>query len=72
MESIGKLKMGKSLGPDNISSEIIKASGQILAPIPLKIFNHILTYGEYPKQWAIGLITPLHKKGSPFLTDNSR
>ena len=41
-------------------------------PVLVKIFNHVLTTGSYPKAWAEGMITPLYKKGSPLQTDNYR
>ena len=28
------------------------------------MFNKILNSGSFPKQWATGLIVPIHKKGS--------
>ena len=57
---------------DGISNEILKATSNIILPILVKLFNKVLTHGTYPKDWSLGIITPLHKKGSPFLTDNNR
>ena len=72
LNAISKLKLGKAPGPDSISSEIIKATTPIITPILVKLFNYIMSNGTYPKLWSIGLITPLLKKGSPFITDNYR
>ena len=70
--AINKLKSGKSPGIDCISGEIIKASGKIIAPILVKLFNNILISGTYPSTWTMGLLTPIHKKGSFLLPDNYR
>jgi hypothetical protein len=71
-EAISSLKSGKAAGPDNLSAELIKATKDQIVPSLTKIFNHIMATGMYPASWAQGIITPLHKKGSPLLTDNYR
>ena len=61
--AIKSLKLGKATGLDQISNEMIKA-GQSAFIAPLcKIFNLILTSGQYPAKWTKGKILPLHKKG---------
>jgi len=71
-DAIITLKAGKAAGSDNISGEIIKASAPIILPILKKMFNCILTKGTYPKEWAEGMISPIHKKGSKLNPDNYR
>ena len=70
--SILQLKPGKTPGIDGIQSEIIKASCTIIAPVLVKIFNYMLQEGKYPSSWMLGIISPIHKKGSPYITDNYR
>ena len=72
VKGISELKAGKAPGLDNISSEIIKSIADMITPVLTKTFNLILSSGTYPSTWAEGVITPLHKKGSPKLTDNYR
>ena len=61
--AIKSLKLGKATGLDQISNEMIKA-GQSAFTAPLcKMFNLILTSGQYPAKWTRGKILPLHKKG---------
>ena len=64
LSAIKQLKLDKSAGLDCILNEMIKA-GQcgLLHPI-LKLFNLILSTGNYPTEWSLGKIIPLHKKGS--------
>ena len=71
-EAVSRLKSGKAPGADNISSEIVKASACMILPLLTKLFNRILSHGSYPKIWAEGMITPLHKKGSQLSPDNYR
>jgi hypothetical protein len=71
-KAIRGLKPGKAAGPDNLISEIIKASATIILPPLQKAFNHILVRGTYPILWSEGIITALHKKGSLYDPDNYR
>ena len=60
-KAISELKNNKAVGLDSISNEMIKAAQGSLAPCFLKLFNACLSNGQYPSQWFIGYITPLHK-----------
>ena len=60
---IKKLQNNKTNGLDSISNEMIKASAPIILPFLVIFFNKILETKEYPDQWAVGTITPLHKSG---------
>lgn len=53
----------KSPGIDNISSEIIKASYDVIAPSLLYLYNRMFRNGEYPRAWGDGIIAPIFKKG---------
>jgi hypothetical protein len=70
--AISKLKAGKSPGTDLISSEIIKACSNSILSLLTKLFNLILVKGQYPKCWTEGIISTIHKKGSPSSPDNYR
>ena len=70
---IKKLKNNKASGLDSISNEMIKASAPIILPFLVIFFNKILETKEYPDEWAVGIITPVHKSGGAIdNTDNYR
>lgn len=62
-KAISKLKNSKSPGLDKISNNMLKCAQNELLPSLEKIFNACLTSGNYPKNWAAGYITPIHKSG---------
>ena len=69
---ISKLKCNKSPGLDNISNQMIKAGQNILLPSLQKLFNLCLINGHYPKSWASGYITTIHKSGDQTNPNNYR
>ena len=58
------LKSGKALGIDNISNEMIQSLLECYPGIILLLFNSILESNEIIPEWIIGIIVPIHKKGS--------
>ena len=60
---IKKLQNNKANGLDSISNEMIKASAPIILSFLVIFFNKILETKEYPDEWAVRTITPLHKSG---------
>lgn len=56
-------KNNKSPGVDNITSEMIKSSYEIISPFLLKLYKHLYSKGEYPRSWGEGIISPIFKKG---------
>lgn len=69
---INELKCNKSPGFDLITSEILKLLIQEVK-FPLSyLINKILNDGYFPKSFKIGLIKPLHKKGSKDTVENYR
>ena len=65
-----RLKNGKAAGIDGIPSEFYKHVTNELAVPFCTIFNYIFDNGDYPSQWAEGLINALHKKS--YNPDNYR
>ena len=41
---------------------MLKYGRHFLMPSILKVFNHVLKTGDFPKQWITGVITPIYKK----------
>ncbi len=66
------LKAGKGHGIDIISNEMIKILVDCYPEIILKLFNAILKSGKVLPQWILGLIVPIHKKGSKSVPANYR
>lgn len=65
-------KNNKSPGPDEISTEILKASFEIIAPHITTLFNRIFNTAVYPENWGLGYIAPIFKSGDPKLPKNYR
>ena len=71
-KAIQKLKCKKAAGVDGISAEFYKYGCNELLPALELLFNTILTNGEYPSEWATGIIHPVYKKGDHGVPDNYR
>ena len=71
---IGKLKQGKSPGPDGILPEHIIHSGPIFKLWLKKIFNYIISLEVVPQSFSNTTIVPIYKgKGrDPMQTSNYR
>ena len=67
-----KLKNKKAPGYDGIVGEFLKFAPENIVEILYLVFNAILDRGEWPEQWATGLISPVHKKGCINECDNYR
>lgn len=62
-EALLQLKNGKSPGHDKITSEMVKNMGEDGTRLLLEIFNKVWKEERIPKDWEIGRIVPIHKKG---------
>ena len=69
---IRKLKNNKASGTDGIPGEFYRYIADELVTPFCTIFNYIFERGEYPSQWAEGIINALHKKGDQLNPDNYR
>ena len=65
-------KNNSSYGLDNVCSEAIKSSFDLIPDYLLNIVNHIFNTGEYPESWGHGIIAPIFKSGDPNLEKNYR
>lgn len=72
MDAISKLKANTSGGLQLVSNNIIKSAQNYILPSLKLLFNKILTYGIYPKNWAHGYISPIFKSGSKDDPNNYR
>ena len=70
--SIKSLKLGKSGGPDGLVAEMIINTTNVISTILLPLLNKILTFGEYPENWSLSILCPIHKSGSMSDSNNFR
>ena len=72
LKGIQRLKGGKAVASDLISNDMIKASGDIIAPVLTFLFNRILKNEYPPDVWGLGIIVPLLKSGESTDVNNYR
>ncbi len=73
VKAVKELKGGKASGLDSISNDYLKSTVDVLAPIYVKLFNHILQTGQIPSTWLVGKIVPIFKdKGDRLKPENYR
>ena len=60
---IDKLKDKKAAGIDTIISELLKNLDEPTLNIIVKILNKIFDLGDFPEEWAVGIIAILSKGG---------
>ena len=53
---INKLKSGKAAGIDKINAELLKNLDDDTVIILVNIINKIFDSGEFPEEWALGII----------------
>ena len=70
--SIKQLANRKSPGVNGITSELIKAVGDIMTKTLTNLFNKIIVTENSPNEWSKMIITPIHKKGDKPNTANYR
>ena len=70
--SLGRIKHGKSPGPDRILGDFLKFFKFVLAFPLTKLFNFVWETAAFPVSWAQSIIVPLHKKGSTTDPNNYR
>ena len=62
-DGIKTLKRDKSTGFDNMMNEYIIMSKNFIKPVLCKLFNCILSAGDFPELWVKSIIIPVFKKG---------
>ena len=66
------LKSGKATGMDNLSNEMIFCLTENYPELVVKLYNLILSKNKTIPDWSIGMIVPIHKKGSQRDPENYR
>lgn len=72
VEAVNRLKARKSPGEDNIPAELIQAAGPELWHRTHQIAVKVWEEEKLPDAWQIGLLIPIHKKGSKLECENYR
>ena len=71
-EAIKKLKSNKAAGIDCTIPEVFKLFSDYHVSVVVKLFNHLMNTGDFPKEWAVGIIVPIFKKGITANLNNYR
>lgn len=72
VEAIHELKNNKAAGADNVAGELLRHGGPDLWERLHNIISRIWREETLPDDWKIGLLVPIHKKGSKQVCDNYR
>ena len=71
-QQLSSLNPNKSMGPDNLSGQVLKSCAQSIA-LPLQlIFNLSFKTGSIPSEWKLAHIIPIHKKDDKNDIENYR
>ncbi|GFR49039.1 hypothetical protein Agub_g11063, partial [Astrephomene gubernaculifera] len=78
--ALKSLRNNKSGGLDRVPAECFKCATRevegrrmfVLAPYLLKLLEHIRSTGDYPVQFEVSALTPIHKKGDVMEKGNYR
>lgn len=71
-DSLRRAKPKKALGRDGVHNEMMKLEIPLMADLLAEVCSSIGRTRRYPKEWHIGLLTLIHKKGDPVLLKNYR
>jgi len=69
--ALGKMKNGKAVGPDNISSEAWKVLGQLRTLYLTSKLNEIMEREKIPAEWRKSTLIPVFKKKGDILQCNN-
>ena len=72
LKILGKLKPGKSPGPDGLHPRVLKEIGPEIAPALTTIFKISMVTGTLPDEWLLANVSPIFKKGNKHVAGNYR
>jgi len=64
LNTINRLNLHKSVGPDNIEPYFLRMAGSILASIVCNFIDNAFRLGIFPKNCKMAKIVPLYKSGN--------
>lgn len=59
--AVAKMRMGRSPGPDHITTEVVKILSDLIPKILLSVFNRLLEQQVFPSQWKQAVVVLLWK-----------
>ena len=62
-KTLKDIKRSKAVGPDNISTKLLKDSADAITPFLTDIFSSFLHEGIFPNDWKNARISPIYKSG---------
>ena len=68
--SLSKLRVNKSTGPDNLPNSLLKSIADLIAAPVCCIINSSIRCGKVPSQWKLSRVTPLPKIYPPVSVEN--
>ena len=71
-EILSNLNVRKPAGPDGIPPKLLKIAAPVIAGPMAKLFNYCIDVGEWPCQWKLSNVTPVHKKDDETSKTNYR
>ena len=74
LEGVNTLKRRKTLGPDELMQEHLKAGGDAVITWLMKILNDVVDLDVGPEELKSGVIVPIYKRGGkdPLKVDSYR
>ena len=72
LKILGKLKPGKSPGPDGLHPRVLKEIGPEIAPALTAIFQTSMATSTLPDEWLLANVSPIFKKGNKHVAGNYR
>ena len=66
------LDVEKAVGPDNISPRLLRQCADELSCPLATLFNHSLRTSEWPSEWKLSRVVPVHKKSDKSVVINYR
>ena len=71
-EILSNLNVRKPAGPDGITPKLLKIAAPVITKPMTKLFNYCIDAGEWPCQWKLSNVTPVHKKDDETSKTNYR
>ena len=71
-EILSNLNVRKPAGSDGIPPKLLKIAAPVIAGPMTKLFNYCIDVGEWPCQWKLSNVTPVHKKDDETSKTNYR
>ena len=71
-KAIDALKPGLGSGPDGIPNLLIKHVKFEIIPVLTQLINCSIKTGKFPKNWKVGKVVPVKKRGNKSKMDNYR